>query len=131
MSIFNNHSAEILVLIFFFITYLISVLEKVTNWSETVAYYTNHFKDTILHKMISLLLINVVIFEIAVFVLINLGLYLLVTTGETIIALIGLEISAITLLMFLLGQRLAKDYSGAMNIAVYFILNIIGVYLLT
>jgi len=128
---FNNHSAEILILLFFIITYLISVLEKLADWKGTVAYYSGHFKNTILKNVIPLLLINVVIFEIAALVFITLGLYFLVKEDTLFIAKIGLEISALTLLMFLLGQRLAKDYPGAMNIAVYFILNVFGIYLLT
>lgn len=128
---FNNHSAQILLLLFFIITYLLSVLEKLADWKGTVAYYSAHFKNTILHKIIPFLLIKVVVFEITALIFICLGLYFLVKEDSFFIAKIGLEISAITLLLFLLGQRLAKDYPGAMNIAVYFILNIIGIYLLT
>lgn len=131
MSIFNNHSAEILILFFFIITYFLSVLEKLADWKGTVSYYSDHFKKTILQKLIPILLINVIIFELAALILIISGLYFLVKEDSTIIATIGLEISAITLLMFLLGQRLAKDYPGAMNIAVYFVLNVIGIYILT
>ena len=131
MSIFNNHSAEILILLFFIITYFFSVIEKVTDWKGTVSYYTNHFDKTVLKKLIPLLLINVILFEIAAVILLTFGLYHLVTENTLIVAKIGLELSALTLLMFLVGQRLAKDYPGAMNIAVYFILNIVGIYLLT
>lgn len=131
MSIFNNHSAEILILLFFIITYFFSVIEKVTDWKGTVSYYTNHFDKTVLKKLIPLLLINVILFEIAAVILLTFGLYHLVTENTFIVAKIGLELSALTLLMFLVGQRLAKDYPGAMNIAVYFILNIVGIYLLT
>ena len=131
MSIFNNHSAEILILLFFIITYFFSVIEKVTDWKGTVSYYTNHFDKTVLKKLIPLLLINVILFEIATVILLTFGLYHLVTENTFIVAKIGLELSALTLLMFLVGQRLAKDYPGAMNIAVYFILNIVGIYLLT
>lgn len=131
MTIFNQHSAQILILLFFIITYLLSVLEKLADWKGTIAYYSNHFKQTILHKMIPLLLIQIIIFEIVALIFITIGLYFLMKEGTFFIAKIGLEISALTLLQFLLGQRLAKDYPGAMNIAVYFILNIIGIYLLT
>ena len=65
MSIFNSFSAEILILLFFIITYFFSVIEKVTDWKGTVSYYTNHFHKTVLKKLIPLLLINVVIFETA------------------------------------------------------------------
>ena len=131
MSLFNQNSATILVLLFFIITYFISVLEKLSDWKGTVAYYSNHFKNTILHKMISILLLQIVLFEIAALIFISLGLYFLVKEDTTFIATIGLELSALTLLQFLVGQRIAKDYPGAMNITVYFILNIIGIYLLT
>lgn len=131
MSIFNNHSAEILILIFFIATYFLSVIEKLADWKGTILYYTNHFEKTILHKMIPLLLLNVLIFEIIAVVLLVVGLFFLVTEDSLIVAKVGLEISAITLLQFLVGQRLAKDYPGAMNITVYFILNSFGIYLLT
>ena len=131
MNIFDKHSAEILLLIFFIITYFMSVLEKLGDWKGTNAYYKNHFKETILLKMIPLLLLKIVVFEIGVLFLLSVGLYYLVSENSVTIAIIGLELSAITLLMFLFGQRLAKDYPGAMNITVYFILNIIGIYILT
>ena len=131
MSIFNNHPAEIFILLFFIITYFLSVLEKLTDWKGTVTYYSNHFDKTILQKMISLLLVKIVIFEITAVILLTIGLYYLVIENSFIVAKIGLEISAITLLLFLIGQRLAKDYAGAMNITVYFILNVVGIYLLS
>ena len=59
------------------------------------------------------------------------GIYQLATNGEKEIALLGVELSAITLLFLLIGQRLAKDYAGAMTIAVYFATTIFGVYLLS
>ena len=130
MSLFNQNSASILVLLFFIITFFMSVIEKLSDWKGTVTYYSAHFKNTILHKMISLFLVQVVIFEIAALIFISLGLYFLVKEDTSFIATIGLEISALTLLQFLVGQRIAKDYPGAMNITVYFILNIIGIYLL-
>ena len=131
MNIFSHHSAEILILLFFIITYFMSVLEKLGDWKGTIAYYKNHFKETILLKMIPLLVLKIIVFEIGVLFLLTVGLYYLVSENSVTIAIIGLELSAITLLMFLFGQRLAKDYPGAMNITVYFILNVFGIYLLT
>jgi len=131
MSIFNNHAATIFILIFFIITYFFSIVEKLTDWKGTVIYYTDHFKKTILKNSIPLLLIIVLIFEVLAVILLAFGLYYLVIDEAKIISKIGLEISALTLLIFLIGQRLAKDYQGAMNITVYFILNTIGIYLLT
>ena len=58
------------------------------------------------------------------------GVYQLYTSEVKEISLLGIELSAITLIFLLVGQRLAKDYAGAMSLAVYFIISIIGVYLL-
>jgi putative oxidoreductase len=131
MSIFNKHSAELLILLFFIITYLFSISEKLTDWKGTIAYYTNHFKGTFIQKLIPILLVKIILFETLSCVLLIIGLYLLVFENSLVIAKIGLEISALILLSFLIGQRIAKDYPGAMNITVYFILNIIGIYILT
>lgn len=131
MSIFNKHAAEILILLFFIVTYLFSVVEKLADWKGTITYCTDHFKKTIFQKMIPMLLLNVLFFEIITVILLTIGLYFLVSGNSLIIAKVGLEISAITLIMFLVGQRIVKDYQGAMNITVYFILNIIGIYIFT
>jgi len=131
MSNVNDHIAEILILVFFIITYFFSAFEKLTDWKGTVAYYSIHFKNTVFHPTINLLLKIVIILEIVTFFLLVVGIYFLAVNGSLIIAKISLEISAIILLSFLIGQRLAKDYQGAMTITVYFILNSIGLYLLT
>ncbi len=131
MSIFKNHSAEIFILLFFISTYFLSVFEKIADWKGTVAYYKSHFDKTILKNIMPLLLLKILVLEILTVILLTIGLYYLVVNNTLIVAKVGLEISALTLLLFLVGQRLAKDYQGAMNITVYFILNIIGIYLLT
>lgn len=131
MSIFYKHATEVLILLFFIITYIFSFTEKLANWKGTIAYYKNHFKGTILEKIISFSIINIVILEIVILVLLLVGVYNLVLNSDFLIAKIGLEISAIILLVFLIGQRIAKDYQGATSITVYFILNCIGIYLLT
>ncbi|KUO66461.1 MAG: DoxX family protein [Lutibacter sp. BRH_c52] len=130
MSIFNNHSAEILVLLFLIITFLQSGIDKITNWKGNVDFITGHFKNSPLQKMVPLLLLTVLIFEIAASVLMLIGGYYLFTAGDGTVAKVGLEFAAITLIMLLIGQRLAKDYAGAMSLTVYFILTIFGLYLL-
>ena len=131
MSIFKNHAAEIVIVLFFIITYLFSATEKLADWKGTIQYYTQHFKGTIFQNLVPILLINVVILEILTVISLLFGIYFILFQDAFLVAKIGLEISAITLLLSLIGQRIAKDYQGAMNITVYFILNCIGIYLLT
>jgi uncharacterized membrane protein YphA (DoxX/SURF4 family) len=131
MAIFNNHSAEILLLIFLIITFLQSGVDKLTDWKGNVAFITDHFKQSPLQKMVPLLLATILIFEVIAGILMVIGVYQLFIGDNTTIALIGLELSAITLLFLLIGQRLAKDYVGAMSLTVYFILTVFGIYLLS
>ena len=49
----------------------------------------------------------------------------------TNIALLGLELSALSLIFLFFGQRIAKDYAGAGSIVAYFIASIIGILLLS
>jgi hypothetical protein len=58
------------------------------------------------------------------------GVYQLYTSELKEIATLGIELSALSLIFLLIGQRLAKDYAGAMNRAVYFIFSSIGLNLL-
>ena len=128
--IFSNHPAEVCILLFLTITFVISSIEKITDWKGNVNFIKNHFKNSPLKNKVPLLLTIVLITEIIAFLLMIIGIYNLYTTGFKKIALIGIELSGLTLFFLLIGQRLAKDYAGAMSLGVYFIITIIGLVLL-
>jgi hypothetical protein len=130
MTIFNNHSTEILILLFLIVTFLQSGIDKITDWNGNVSFIRDHFKNSPFKNSVPLLLGTVLITEIVASLLMIIGVYQLAISDESKIALIGLEMSAITLILLLIGQRLAKDYPGAMALTVYFILTVFGVFLL-
>jgi multisubunit Na+/H+ antiporter MnhC subunit len=72
----------------------------------------------------------ILITEILASVLMIIGVYQLYTSELKEMAILGVELSALSLIFLLVGQRLAKDYAGAMTLAVYFIITIIGLVLL-
>ena len=72
----------------------------------------------------------ILVIEIIAGLLMAIGVYQLYTSEAKEIAILGIELSAITLIFLLIGQRLAKDYAGAMTLAVYFIITLLGVFLL-
>lgn len=47
------------------------------------------------------------------------------------IGLYGLILSATSLVALFFGQRLAKDYPGAQSLVAYFILSILGMFLMS
>ena len=112
------------------VTFLLSGIDKITDWTGNVSFIKEHFKNSPLKNSVPLLLGTVLVLEIIAGVLMIIGVYNLGTSGLKTIALIGLEIGAITLIMLSIGQRMAKDYPGAMSLTVYFILAVFGIYLL-
>lgn len=130
MNYFKQHPAEILILIYLIITFTYSFMEKIFDWKNTVNYYRDHFRNTFLKNLIPFLLTVVIIMEMITVYFCITGVYALLTDAGNQLSLYGLFFAALTLMGLMLGQRIAKDYAGAMNITVYFILTVIGILLL-
>jgi len=125
-----NHATEILLLLFLIITFLQSGFDKLTDWNGNVTWLKEHFSTTPLKNIVPLMVGVILITEIVAGILCLIGIYQLISSGDTSFAFYGAILSCITLLMLLFGQRVAKDYEGAKTIAVYFIPSILLVFLL-
>lgn len=130
MKLLSNHPTEVLILLFLIVTFLQSGIDKLLDWKGNVSFISDHFKNSPFKNSVPLLLGIILILEIIAGVLMVFGIYQLYTSGVKEIALLGTELCAIVLIFLLIGQRLAKDYAGAMSLAVYFIVTLWGVYLL-
>jgi putative oxidoreductase len=130
MTLLSNYPTEVLVLLFLTVTFIQSGLDKLLDWKGNLSFITEHFQNSPLKNSVPLLLAVILILEIIAGLLMSFGIYQLFTSGAKEIALLGTELSAIVLIFLLIGQRLAKDYAGAMSLAVYFIITVLGVYLL-
>jgi hypothetical protein len=123
-----NNVASILILVFFGITYLQSSYEKLFYWKDNINWLKEHFAATILKNKIQFSLISLVIMELISTILCFVGcIELLISDGRKF-GFYGAVFSAITLIMMLFGQRLAKDYDGARTIVIYFIPAVMAVY---
>lgn len=130
MDILTKYPAEILILLFLIVTFLQSGIDKLTDWKGNLDFIKDHFKNSPLKNSVPLLLAIIVITEVVASAFMIYGIYELATSGAKEFALYGIELSALTLIFLLIGQRLAKDYAGAMSLAVYFIVAIFGITLL-
>lgn len=130
MKLLSEYPTEVLVLLFLTITFLQSGIDKLLDWKGNVAFIKEHFKNSPLKNSVPLLLAIILVLEIVAGLCMLFGIYQLYTSGAKEIALLGVELSAVTLIFLLIGQRLAKDYAGAMSLAVYFIITLWGVFLL-
>lgn len=120
-----------LILIFTVLTFLQSGLDKIFDWKGNYGWLTGHFKGTFMGGMVYLLLGIILVLEVLTGLLALAAIFTLWLNDDPTLALWSLVLGAITLLMLLFGQRVAKDYAGAFTIVGYFIVIIFGVFLVT
>ncbi|CAN0585564.1 MAG: DoxX family membrane protein [Maribacter dokdonensis] len=130
MEILMNNATEVLLLLFLIITFLQSGFDKITDWNGNVSWLKEHFSKTPFKNSVPLLVGIILVTEVIAGLLCVIGIYQILSSGNTTFAMYGAVLSSITLLMLLFGQRVAKDYEGAKTIAVYFIPTILLVFLL-
>ncbi|TXD52760.1 MULTISPECIES: DoxX family membrane protein [unclassified Polaribacter] len=130
MKFLSEYPTEVLILLFLIVTFLQSGIDKLIDWKGNLAFIKDHFKNSPFKNSVPLLLSVILVLEIIAGILMLIGVYQLYSSGAKEIALLGTALCAIVLIFLLIGQRLAKDYAGAMSLAVYFIITLFGVYLL-
>ena len=120
---------RILIPAFMAILFIQSGLDKVFDFKGNLEYYKSHFSKTFLASTVTLLTYVLTVLEVIAGFLCAIGTFALFF-GNPIWALYGLVFCALDFLCLFFGQRVAKDYAGAVTIATYFILNIAGLLLL-
>ena len=121
---------QLLILVFIIITFLQSGVDKITDWQGNVSFLKDHFSKTFLRKSVPLLLLIILVSEVIVGFLSIVGIVQIYVSGSTSVGFLTAVIASKILLLLLFGQRVAKDYAGAMTITVYFVVTVFGVYIM-
>lgn len=122
--------ALLFVLLFLSITFGYSACEKMTDFANSVAYYKSYFAKVFLTRCMKPILGFIIVIEIVTTIMLLYGIFEF-SVGKLIFwGYYGVVLSSVVLLLFLLGQRLVKDYEGARGIALYFIICLIGLFLI-
>ena len=111
------------------ILFIQSGLDKVFDWKGNLGWLTGHFSKTFLGGFVPVLLATITVSEIATGVLSAAGIIYFLATGSLILIFYAAVLGALSLLALFFGQRIAKDYPGAVSIVPYFILTLIVIYL--
>ena len=128
ISNFNNiEIAQILVSIFFSIVFFQSSIDKINDREGNLKFFNHHFKGTFFQNYTAISLNLLTLLEIISAFLCFSGVLYKLSYHDSIFIYYGLLMSAIVLLSLLLGQRIAKDYVGAADITIYFILCIVTI----
>ena len=124
------HSAEVLILLLLLITFLQSALDKIFDWSGNLGWLKDHFSKTPFRNMVPLLLGIIAILELVTGIVCFSGILQILNGGHTALAMAGGVLACVSLLLLLIGQRVAKDYDGARTLVIYFIPAVLLVFLL-
>ena len=119
------------VFVYFFILFFQSGVDKILNWSSELEWIKSHFRKSIFKSNIPLLLFTLTLLEIVTAILCLLSIFNFFIEIYDPLPFFALFFNSCTLICLFLGQRVAKDYHGAVSISVYFIINLIGLILLS
>lgn len=119
--------ARFAVVAFFAVVFLQSSLDKLLDPDENLAYLREHFKDApIPEEGLVPLFWALTCLELAAGALCALGIVTFSFWSGGFIARWGIRFATLALLSLVLGQRLAKDYTGAAVVASYFAVAMLG-----
>lgn len=113
--------AIIIILAFLAITFIQSGYDKVTDWKGNVEWLKGHFAQSAIKNQVPAALLLVLVLEVVAGAFAVIGIIEILMKDATQFAYYAAVLSSITLLLLLLGQRMAKDYDGARTIVIYFI----------
>ena len=130
IQIAPKFAPHLLILMFLAITFLQSGIDKISDWNGNLSFLKEHFSKTFLRKSVPLMLGIILFGEIIVGFLSIIGVIQIYISEVTTIGFYAAVIAAKILLLLLFGQRIAKDYAGAMTITVYFMVTVFGVYIM-
>jgi hypothetical protein len=131
----NPHLIQKIILVlvtgFIVITFLQSGLDKVFDYKGNLSWISEQFSKSFLRNTIGIFLPVILIFELASGLLCVAGIIQLVLNKGDKILTMGFTLTGLTLLMLLFGQRVSKQYAGAVSLTGYFIIVLFGLMMLT
>jgi hypothetical protein len=116
---------------FFAIAFVQSALDKWLDSRGNLDFLNGHFGQTPLRGLVSPMFWTITVLESIAGVLCTLGALQVLFVGGTGLALWGVVFAIISLLGLFFGQRVAKDYGGAVVLASYYAVAVLGLILLT
>ncbi len=121
---------QVAVSVFFAIVFLQSGLDKFIDSKGNLEYITGFFANTPLKSLTPAMFWAIAVLETLAGVLTAIGALIILFGGSATLALWGLVFAIISLLCLLFGNRMAKEYGGAVVIVNYFAVAMLGLILL-
>ncbi len=116
---------------FLAIVFLQSGIDKIIDWKGNLSWLTGHFANSPLRNIVPFMLLKITVLEVLAGALSAIGVIMLLVSKQPLFALLGAELSAITILLLFFGQRIAKDYAGAATLVGYFLVALFGILIIS
>ena len=130
MHLHLDKAAELILLLMITIVFLQSGIDKIFDWKGNLSWLKEHFSKTPFKNIVPTLLGTITIFEILTGLLSMAGFVHVLIYNNTVYGFYAAILASITLLMLLLGQRIAKDYDGAKTLVIHLLATSFLVFLL-
>ncbi len=114
---------------FFAIAFLQSGADKWIDRKGNLEFLTGHFAKSPLASTVVPMFWAITVIESSAGVLCAIGAVQILLGMGTGLAIWGIVVSIVALLCLFFGQRLAKDYGGALTIASYYAVALLGLVL--
>ncbi|WP_010516338.1 hypothetical protein [Croceivirga radicis] len=118
---FTENATQLILLAMIIIVFFQSGLDKVFDWQGNLSWLKSHFEETPFSGLVPVLLGTILVMELIAGILSVMGFAHLLLFNDVVFAFYGALLADVTLLMLLLGQRVAKDYEGAKTIVIYIV----------
>ncbi|MBI3511232.1 MAG: DoxX family protein [Bacteroidetes bacterium] len=119
-------TVSILCAFFISITFIQSGLDKLTDRKGNISWMSKQFEKTFFKSMIPVLVPFIMLLELFSGGISVFGSAWCFWYHDEFYLKVGLVCCALTLLMLLTGQRISKEYGGAVSLTGYFLIVMIG-----
>jgi len=130
MDLIFTNLPTLFITAFFAILFLQSGLDKVLNYKSNLDYFLDQFKNSPLSGSVSLLLPIITVLETLTGMVSAWAFLQTVLTGQSGAAIFSPALAGISLLSLFFGQRMAKDYGGAASLVPYFVIVLLGLWMI-
>lgn len=130
MDLILTNLPALFVTAFFGILFLQSGFDKLLDYRGNLEYLTAHFKKSPLAESVRILLPTITILEVLTGLVSAWAFLQTLLTGQSNAAIYSPALAGISLLSLFFGQRLAKDYAGAAALVPYFVVALLGLWMI-
>jgi hypothetical protein len=130
MDLILTNLPALFVTAFFGILFLQSGFDKLLDYRGNLEYLTAHFKKSPLAASVRILLPTITILEVLTGIVSAWAFLQTLLTGQSNAAIYSPTLAGISLLSLFFGQRIAKDYAGAAALVPYFVVALLGLWMI-